>query len=278
MEACYEIPLPYNQKAYNMKKVTLLVATAVLAFSCNTKKTVDPNPGNNNNNNSSSSSLIDVLDINDADGIFVAVRTVSSQETPLGPIEIIIGTAVAAEGDLQNGSFNDIGAVKCAPEANATFADLTKQDNNSYVFMPSATEPMGINYTTSGIPEWEAPAASVSHSSNYVFPEYPAITSGTTIDKSQSYEFSVDGYSGAHEVLFSISSTNNTNVYKIIKSGDPEFAAKKVTFTASELSVLENSDQAIIQVAPYTIHTASVSGKKYYFLNETVVSKVATIQ
>ncbi len=266
-----------------MKRISAILTVSILSFSiCDrTDVTHDNNNNNNNNNNKPNTApdLVNILQISDAKGAFVGVMSVSEQSTPMGNITMTIGTAVAVVGDLTAGKYEDVGKVQCYVGSTPKAYELTKQDNNSYVFIPSMTDPTGIPYTqgSAGIPFWEVPSLNISTSSYYQFPSVPEITSSLTISKASGYEATVSGYDGAAEVLYSISS-NGKSVHKIIKASDAEFGQKKAVFTASELSVLDNSDMALLQVAPYTIHDKVIDGNKYYFINEVAVTKSVKLQ
>ncbi len=219
-----------------------------------------------------------MLGISSGDGIFVGVRSYSVQSTPIGDMEVIIGTAVAAVGDLKTGAFLEAGEVKCYVGSSPTAYTLTRQPNKSYVFTPTATNYQGIPFQdgTAGMPFWEVNELGISKGSYYRFPRKPELLSSTEITRGTDNEVRFRSNDG-HELLVIISS-GNQYVYKRLKSSDAEYINQRVTFSASDLNRLPASDQALIQVVPFTIHTSSVSGKEYYFINETVLTKSANLK
>jgi|GEM_PF-2428129 len=229
---------------------------------------------------SGSANTLDILGIKDGDGIFVGIRSLSVQSTPIGEMEVALGTAVVAVGDLANGKFKEAGDVKCYVGSTPTAYTLTKQPNHTYVYMPGTTGAAGLESIpfhegNAGMPFWEVNDLGISKGSYYRFPRKPELLSSLSITRSNGYEAQFRSNDG-HELLVIISS-GNEYVYKKLKSSDAAYRDQKVMFSAGELNVLPRSEQAQIQVVPYTVYTSSVSGKKYYFINQTVLSKPVTV-
>lgn len=220
---------------------------------------------------------LDLLGLSSGEGVFVGVRSYSVQSSPIGDIDITLGTAVAAIGDLKSGKFQDQGEVKCYVGSTPTAYTLSRQPNNSYLFTPSATSYQGIPFQdgSAGMPFWEVKNLGISTGSYYRFPRKPELISSATITRASGYEAQFRSNDG-HELLVIISS-GDQYVHKKIKSSDTEYINQKVSFSAAELNKLRASAQALIQVVPFTIHTSTISGKKYYFINETVLSKTVTL-
>ena len=78
------------------------------------------------------------IQINDADAILVNLQTVTYTSVRGTTIETAIGLPVAMFFDGTN--FKNVGSVTCEGKS------LTKQDNHSYIFVPSATDPLGVTY------------------------------------------------------------------------------------------------------------------------------------
>lgn len=220
---------------------------------------------------------LDMLGLSSGEGVFVGIRSYSVQSTPIGDMEITIGTAVAAAGDLKSGKFQDPGEVKCYVGSTPTAYTLSRQPNNSYLYLPTAASFQGIPFQdgNAGMPFWEVKSLGINTGSYYHFPRKPELLSSATITRANGYEAQFRSNDG-HELLVIISS-GDQYVYKKIKSSDTQYINQKVTFSASELNTLRASTQALIQVVPFTIHTSTISGKKYYFINETVLSKPVTL-
>jgi hypothetical protein len=78
------------------------------------------------------------LQISDADAILVGLQTVTYTSAGGFPIETAIGLPMGMFFDGTN--FKNVGTVTCEDKP------LTKQDNNSYVFTPSSSTPLGVTY------------------------------------------------------------------------------------------------------------------------------------
>lgn len=203
----------------------------------------------------------------DADGTLVAVKSVSITDTPIGPIETILGTAVGVFTDdgFASGDFISAGMVSC----NASELDINP--NNSYVFTDiSATNPTGINYNNDV--EWEVSGANGIPNFSYNadvfgFPAVSAITSADVVDKATGYTVTCNSVSGADSTLFLIGGVTKT------LAGN----ATSCTFSSAELTNVDTG-MNIVQIAAYTIGDNTFSGKKIYFVNEYVQSQSVTVQ
>ncbi|MGB6037444.1 MAG: hypothetical protein WBG42_14310, partial [Cryomorphaceae bacterium] len=99
-----------------------------------------------------------------ADATLVAVDTKTTQETPIGNIDIFIGTAVGVFFDANNGLLN-------AGTVSINGSNLTKNSNNSYTYIPSLTELEGLTFNST---DWEVSGSSdfpaFSASPSFTFP------------------------------------------------------------------------------------------------------------
>lgn len=201
----------------------------------------------------------------DGDGGLTAVKTMTFQEVPvIGQVEIEVGVGVAVFFDSGNtSSFVEAGSVTLEGES------LELQSNNSYVYMPSASSPEGIEF--SGNPSWSVGGAgSVSgftYETNIGFPSVGSITSGETVTKGEPYTLTVTTVSGADSVFFMCGGVIHT-----LPAGTTSH-----TFTAAETNGL-SSGPSYVQVAPYRIEEATVGGGDYWFVNERVVTQSVTIE
>lgn len=210
----------------------------------------------------------------DADGVLAAVRTKISVNTPvIGTVSYDIGLAVAAFGstsaNFAAGTFTDAGAITSNTKT------LTKQSNNTYMYQLGTTDYTGIDYS-SNVSWTVAGAGSIpafSKNLGNVFPTFPTITSGTTINKSSAFTITNDAVSGADSILYVITSGNNTLKKTLVGT------ATSCTFSVSELSVLNATTSALIQVNAYNATLEIVSGKKIYYVNEATDNKMpSTVQ
>ena len=228
-----------------------LVAGLTLA-SCNKKDDDNPDPNNPGNQNPTPQM---------GAGTLVAIKTLNSTDTPIGPITTELGVGVAVFSSDNWVTFTDAGAVKLNGNA------LSKQANNSYIFTPSLTNPMGIEFGSSIV--WDVAGngstPAFSHTVQTPFPSVGAITSSTDVSKA-GYTLSVASVSNADSVYFQVG-----EVVKAVAGN-----ASSYTFSASELSGL-GTGQSIIQVAPYRLSNAQYGGKTFYFINETTISSTANI-
>lgn len=113
-------------------KLTLLFFILIASQSC--KKVEDPTVAPAKTTSPASPQI----KISDADAVLVGLQTVTYTEVGGFPIETSIGLPIALFFDGAN--FKDVGTVSCEGKS------LAKQDNNSYIFIPSATDPLGATY------------------------------------------------------------------------------------------------------------------------------------
>lgn len=208
----------------------------------------------------------------DADGVLVAVSTVSYQNNPFlpEPIELTVGTGVAVfpatTGDFS--SYTGAGTVSCNGD------DLKKNQDNSYVFTPGLANTDGIDFSTGTVwavgGEGAVPAFNASYN---VWPSNPLLTSSKEIDRSTGYLFSIENViTDADSVMFNIYGGSGI----IQKTFAPN--TRTYTFTAQELSVLEATDFGFVQVVGYTVTSTTANSLKVYLVNETVLTEQVKIQ
>ncbi|HAW52152.1 MAG TPA: hypothetical protein DCX54_07475 [Flavobacteriales bacterium] len=206
------------------------------------------------------------IEFTDGNGTLSAVITRTFQKVPLfGFVPVDFGVAVAVfYDDPTSGVFLDAGTVMCEG------FELTKQTNNSYVYVPSKTNTVGIDYSI-GTVSWDVTGAGTVPPNNFTnynyFPEVGKISSETTINKSKDYVLSSTSVSNSDSVIFMIGGIYHT------AAG----ATSSYTFTASELSKL-NAGINYVQVTAYNVYSDASSGKTYYYVNETVVTEQVTLQ
>lgn len=241
----------------------------VLAISCvsilNTGCNKDDDDDNNNNAGASATTI---PPIDEADGVMVAIKTVSFVTQFGFEVETYINTAVAAFGDFQNEQLVDVGTVDL--DANV----LEKVDNNAYVLTPSATNPTGPDFGSSF--DWNVTGGSgfgaFSHTVNFGFPSIGKITSATgNISSASPYTLSIESIAAADSVIYQIAGSNGTNVL-VTKVGN----STSHTFTAAEVASV-GKGTGIIQVAAYTYDSSVEGGKTIYYVNESVVTDFVEI-
>ncbi len=205
----------------------------------------------------------------DADGILVGIKSITKQETAGFPIEIELGTAVAAFFDGPGSTtLLDAGTVELNESS------LSKQSNNSYVFIPSATDFQGIDF--SGGASWEVSGNgevdAISDDFNR-FPGTPELNEVEDITKGEAFTVSIAGsVSSTDSILVVVSSQDGSSINKTFARTQTSFS-----FTATESGNL-NTGTGLVQVVPYAFTQVDVSGKNIYFINETVVTQNVTIK
>ena len=239
------------------KLISLLLISVCTFTACKDDEGDDTpaTPTQNNNNNNQNSDP--TISFSDADGSLIAIK--SSTSTPIGNIPL--GTAVGAFYD--GGNLTDVGTVSVEG------VDLTKNSNNSYTATASASNPSGISYS---LPiEWSVSGANgfsaFTENNMQDFPAVAEVNSGGTVDKSDGYTLSTTSISNSDSVVFTVG-----NVAKIVSANTTSY-----TFSSQELSSLSNGSN-IVSIAPYNFYSKTISSKKIYFVNESVVQKSVTIQ
>lgn len=202
----------------------------------------------------------------DADGVLVAIKTFSTVET--GPIstDIIFGTGVAVF--IGESGFLDAG------EVSLNDVELDKMPNNSYTYsnLGDITNPTGIDL--SGGASWDVEGKggvpSMTNEQFNTFPSKPSITSSETVNRADGYNFTWSSITNADSIIVSILTGSDEENISITVAGD----ATSRNFTADELSKLRKSNVAILQIAAYKIDPRTIGGKKIYFINQSVTSKI----
>jgi len=251
-----------------MKRNCILLLLPAFAFLASCSKDDDSNTSTPPPTASTPST---VPDIADANGVLVSVKSISWTINPLFPLPIItqIGTAVAVFSDNPGSStFVNAGTVQC--ESNF----LARQGNNSYVFAPSVTAPTGISFNND--PEWAVQGAGsippLNRTTTMGFPSgIDSVSNGTTINKSNDY------------ILTSAGNINNSDSVLFIVAGPSATLSRTLpgnttscTFSSIEMGTI-GTGNGIVQIVPYNIESTTTGGKKFYFVNELVVSRNVTI-
>ena len=246
---------------FGAQALALLLSAGLLA-GCGSDDDDNPQPQNNNNNNNQPATP----QPNDADAVLVALNVAipSPVVIPGMPATITMGMGVAAFFSAPNSdAYVDAGTVKL------NNSDLTKNANNTYVYQPSQTNPMGLDFG-SGVNWQVGGAGNIPAFSKSVpgMPQSATITSDSVVTKANGYTLTVNPVSTGDSILYMIASDNNTYVMKTTHR-----SVNSVTFTAAELSGLATSSQAIMQANVYKITSDMFGGKKVYFVNQASTVK-----
>lgn len=206
-----------------------------------------------------------------ADGAFAAVKTLTVSSYAGYNTTINVGTAVSWFG-TQN-SYVDGGTVKCNNNT------LSKQSNNAYIFTPAQTSPTGIDF--SGDVSWDISGNSSNAVPPFtktdagVFPSVDGISQTDDVSTSSAFTLSASSSVIGDSVMFVVAGPNG----HVLKTKGPNTSS--CDFTAAEMGTLgTGSNVGLLQIAPYTIHydNTAAPGKNYYFVKETVVSKIVNLK
>ena len=205
----------------------------------------------------------------DADAVLIALQTVTYVPAGGMMIETILGMPIAIFLDGDN--YKDVGAVSCEGES------IAKMDNNSYIYMPSVSNPLGVTY--SGNIDWTIAGGSgfPAHSSSVSgsFPNYIEIaaTSGDQISTASSYTLKTKiSITNADSVYFGIYGTNDA-----IISVQPANVSSH-TFSAAEMESV-GKGVGYIQIAAVKTVSKEIlsSGEVIYYMTEKVNTTSVTL-
>ncbi len=198
----------------------------------------------------------------DSFGVFVAVKSVTTQVVGgyTIPIEVNTATAVFMES-AGSSAFVDGGAVTI------NSSNLKKVQNNAYIY-DDFLNPLDfgtVTWTAAG--NGNIPA--INKTVNRGFPSFSGAESlPASISKTSGLSISLSGKVSNADSVIVVVGSNNKSAYKIVGGN-----AASVSFSTAELSGVEASSVGLVSVSPYNISSETISSKKYYFINETVYSK-----
>ncbi len=151
--------------------------------------------------------------------------------------------------------------------------DLQNISGNSYISNPQTVD-QGINVGQANT--WEI-------AGNNGFDAFTH-TTGKVMPQQIRFAGSVgDTFSTGGEITISIQSIPNNadNILWVLSDGSrvitKESKTNSVTFSASEVGTLSATANGLVQAAAFNIESQSYGGKKIYFINETVDSKLVTL-
>jgi hypothetical protein len=198
----------------------------------------------------------------DSFGVFVAVKSVTTQTVGGYTIPIEINTATVAFMESAGSStMVDGGAVTLNSYS------LKKVQNNAYIY-DDFLNPLDYSTVT-----WTAAGnGNVPAINKTVTRGFPAFSGADALPASISIAsgFAIslgNKVSNADSVIVVVGS-NNKSAYKIVGGN-----VASVSFSSADLSGIGASAVGLISVSPYNISSETISSKKYYFINETVYSK-----
>jgi hypothetical protein len=198
-------------------------------------------------------------------GALIAIKTISTSETPFGTSEVELGTAVAVFSQNSGTAYLNAGTVTVDGEA------LSMQDNKAYVYIPGQINPLGLTFGSTVNWEgtgstWEAFTTSTNQDFSYVNP----ITSGD-ISKSNDYILTSGSIANADSILYAVYGSSGNKL--VIVAGNNT----SHTFTASELSGL-GEGSGFAQVVGLNYDKKVIGTKDYWLINETVRTKTINVK
>lgn len=208
----------------------------------------------------------------DGDGAFYAINANTVTEASGQTFTTKVGSAVAWFSD--GNGYVSVGDVSWSQGSNSETLDFNTSAG-TYSWVENSFPSAGFN--NNGI-SWSIAGGNGFPSVNglpnlYPFPSTKEIDeSATTISATSAYTITHKGsITGADSSYFSIYGPD-ANVIK--RMGGSETQA---TISAAEMATL-GTGTAIIQIASFKIQSDNSTGKVFYMINESVASKVVTIE
>jgi hypothetical protein len=248
-------------------KITIFALALVsgLVSSCKKDSTTEPTP-----TPTPTPTVNTTPNITGADGVLAAVQTKSVQTIGGFTIPIYIGTGVGVFWSTPN-SYLDAGTISLNSNS------LTKGSNNAYSFQPGTTNPTGIDFSANSYNvSWNVSGNSgngipaISRTITMGFPDIDSVQSSATISHSADFTLQCPSVSNADSVMFFIAGSSATLTY----TAGP--GVNSHTFSASQMGTL-GTGTCILEIVPYNYTSFTEGGKSIYYINETAVTKMVTV-
>lgn len=241
-----------------MKKIHLLFFCAGLAFMASCKK---------DSGSSASATQPNVTPTpTDAYGVMAAVKTNNYISIAGFTMNMPIGTAVAVFGDAAGfDTYVDAGAVT------ANDSTLTKQSNNSYVFMQTGYNTTGLDFS-SGNAKWtvagNGTVPAINKTTTSGFPFVDSVSAAGEIDITGALTLSAaTPVTNADSIIYVVAGPDATLMKTVAGN------VNSYTFTATEMGTV-GTGTGYLEVVPYNLEKQVISGKAYYFINESASTKM----
>jgi hypothetical protein len=257
---------PVKSSTMKRKFLSLSLLATIVFASCDpadVMPTPDPTPD-------PTASAASTPSFASGDGAIVALITRTSTSTPMGNMDIDLGTGVAVFGNLSAGSYTHAGSITLNGKT------LTRNENNSYVYMPSATDITGIAFDSDI--NWVVETPSFTYNAATAGRGMPVASgnidfSAASLSGSDAFTLKVSGsISNADSVYFQINGPNKSILKRMGAT------TTSVTFTADEMSSLGKSAGCSMTVAPWNHEQKTLGGKTIHVVNELAISKVVEIK
>lgn len=236
------------------KSFIFILALSTAIFTGCTKDDDKPDESNNTSNQ---------FNYDDAFGVFVAVKSVSTQTVGGMTFPVEINTATAAFMESAGATTMTDGG-----DVSLNSKNLKKVENNAYVYS-DVMNPLDfstISWSATG--KGDVPA--INKTVTRGFPAFSAADAlPATFSKASGLSISLGSKVSNADSVIVVVGSNNKSAYKIVAGN-----AGSVNFTSADLNDVGASAAGLISVSPYNFTTQSIGSKKYYFINETVYSKM----
>lgn len=247
-----------------MKKSFLFFACLALAASSCKKEETTPTP--NTPSTPVAGNANTALYFGDADGVLVSIKSVTTTETPIGPIDVTVGLASAFFTNTTGNftTFANVGNVSVDGQAMAN-------NNNVYTSNLSPTNPSGIDWAN-GTP-WEIAGSG----------GFPAISTFAQNFPGSNWTITSAAPSTTADYILSWGNVSNADSVICMISGSSSFITKTVAgnvttcnFTAAQIASV-GAGSGMLQVTPYQVESDNFNGKRIYRIMEVVKTKTVTI-
>ncbi|RAI92023.1 hypothetical protein [Algoriphagus yeomjeoni] len=251
-------------KTFNSTLWTLLLGVVLTFSACSSDDDNDPSQATQTNPTPTAPS--------DANAVLAAVLSFSDLPSSVPSVPGLGGIAIdVASGSFFNGAVGsalvNVGEVKLNSKA------LTIPSGNAYINNP-------IDFSYSLVPgqtnTWEVAGGSG-------FDAFSHVTAKRMPSQVKFASSVAASFSKGSDLTLSIEAmTSNTdNILWVVSDGSTtltkESKTTSVTFSASELGGLRATSTGLVQAASYNTEEKSFGGKKIYFINESVHTKVVEI-
>lgn len=241
--------------------IPFLALTILFALpSCNGEPEEPMNPSANPGNPTPT--------FDDMDGLFAAIQVISYQSIPvLGDVAVYADVATSAI--IETGtSYLDGGNVS------VNGYQLEKLDNNAYV-LPSTSAPATIDfdYSANSDNTWAIAGNGIvtgfNHTTSQNMPgDIKFDTDYSTVNPGTDLVVSIESSPANTDSILFVVAFNTTTLTKTVGPG-----TLSATFSAADLNGA--SGTGVVQAAAYNYDFEIYNSKKYYFINESVVTQIA---
>jgi hypothetical protein len=250
-------------------KIALAAACLVLSFTaCKKEEASAPTTPNNNNSTPTVNTTPNFVG---AGGVCAAVQTRTSQTVAGIPFTFDVGTGAAT-------FWNTVGTYLDAGSSTLNNESLTKNANNIYSYSPGTSNPSGIDFSSNGgNVTWTFSGNSansitaINRTISIGFPSVDSINiASTTISHATDFTLQCPSISNSDSVLFIVAGPSASLTF----TGGG--GSTSHTFRAAEMGTI-GTGTGIVEIVPYRFTSFTEGSRVIYYVNETAVTKMVTI-